>query len=186
MSQIIPDSGARLAEKIASDANVKLSDCYQCGKCSAGCPMAHAMDIMPRRVVRCLQLGYTEELLRSGTIWLCTSCHTCVDRCPNTVDLPALIEHARYEAKRLNICAVKEVGRFNDIFMKNVEIFGKSQEIILEGAYNVLTGNLLQDMKNVPHMLRHGLVRPEAVNIVNDREGVRDIVKDAEKEDQRC
>ncbi len=50
-------SGRKLAEKIAKEADVKLHDCYQCGKCTAGCPMAHAMDIMPRQLVHYMKLG---------------------------------------------------------------------------------------------------------------------------------
>lgn len=185
MAQLQFDNSAALAEKIAADAGVTLSDCYQCGKCSAGCPMSAAMDIQPRQAVRFLQLGMAQELLRSRMIWLCASCHMCVDRCPNDVDLPALIENARYEAQRVKLCAVPEVGKFNDIFMENVKNFGKSQEVILEGAYNLLSGNLLQDMGSVPHMLRHGIVGPE-IHTVREREHVRRMLTEAEKEDEGC
>ncbi|MCL1828308.1 MAG: 4Fe-4S dicluster domain-containing protein [Oscillospiraceae bacterium] len=186
MSQIKPDSNAKLAEKIAKDAGVVPSECYQCGKCSAGCPMAHAMDLQPREVVRCLQLGDADKLLNSKTIWLCAACHVCVDRCPNTIDIPSLNEHARFEAKKKKICAVKEVDRFNDIFIQNIKLFGKSQEAILEGAYNVVTGHLMQDMGSVPHMLRAGLIRPEVIHTVKDRDGVNRLIRAAEKEDAEC
>lgn len=179
------DSAPALAEKIAASAGVKLSDCYQCGKCSAGCPMAGAMDIQPRQVVRLLQLGMADEVLKSRTIWLCASCHMCQDRCPNSIDLPALIENSRYEAKRLKICAVSQVDKFNDIFIENVKNFGKSQEVILEGAYNILTGNYIQDMGSAPHMIRHGIIQPE-VHTVKERESVRKLVKAAQKEDEKC
>lgn len=185
MSQTEMDSKAKLAEKIAHDAGVTLSDCYQCGKCSAGCPMAHAMDLLPQQVVRCLQLGKTDEVLNSKTIWLCATCHMCEDRCPNSIELTSLNEHARFEAKKRKICAVKEVDRFTDIFIQNIKLFGKSQEVILEGAYNVITGNLMQDMDNVPHMLRQGLVRPEKINVVKDRDGVRELIRAAEREDAK-
>ncbi len=175
----------RLSEKIAKDAGVELSACYQCGKCSAGCPMAAAMDLLPRQMVRTLQLGLANELLMSRSIWLCAGCHMCLDRCPNSIDLPALIEHARYEAKRRHICAVKEVDKFNDIFMENVKNFGKSQEVILEGAYNIMTGNFIQDMASVPHMLKHGIVQPE-IHTVKERENVRKLVDAAQEEDKKC
>ena len=179
------DSSPELSQKIAAAAGVRLSDCYQCGKCSAGCPMAHAMDIQPRQVVRFLQLGMADELLKSKTIWLCATCHMCEDRCPNSINLPGLIENARYEAKRIKLCAVSEVDKFNDIFIENVKNFGKSQEVILEGAYNIMTGNFIQDMGSVPHMLRHGIVQPE-VHTVRERESVRKLVKLAQEEDEKC
>jgi heterodisulfide reductase subunit C len=31
--------------------------CNQCGKCSAGCPVVAAMDILPSQVIRMAQLG---------------------------------------------------------------------------------------------------------------------------------
>ena len=179
------DTLPELAEKLAQDAGVTISDCYQCGKCSAGCPMAESMDVQPNQVVRLLQLGMPDRLLESKTIWLCASCHMCVDRCPNDIDLPALIEQARYAARRIHLCTVPEVGKFNDIFMENVKNFGKSQEAILQGAYNALTGNLTQDMESVPHMLRNGLVGPE-VHTVRHREHVRRLLSEAEKEDGKC
>lgn len=179
------DSSPELSKKIADAAGVKLSDCYQCGKCSAGCPMAESMDIQPRQVVRLLQLGMADEVLKSKTIWLCATCHMCEDRCPNSINIPGLIENARYEAKRIKMCAVSEVDKFNDIFIENVKNFGKSQEVILEGAYNILTGNYIQDMGSVPHMLRHGIVQPE-IHTVKERENVRKLVTAAQKEDEKC
>jgi heterodisulfide reductase subunit C len=68
--------------------------CNQCGKCSAGCPVAFAMDLLPSQVIRYVQLGL-EEALMSQTIWLCASCLTCVSRCPKGVDLPRVMEALR-------------------------------------------------------------------------------------------
>ena len=85
------NSQRALANKIAEDAGVNLHDCYQCGKCSAGCPMARGMDLMPRQVVHYLQLGVVKPVLDSKAIWLCAACHTCVDRCPHDINLPALM-----------------------------------------------------------------------------------------------
>ncbi|RLC64021.1 MAG: heterodisulfide reductase [Chloroflexi bacterium] len=76
-----------------------LLDCNQCGKCSAGCPVVAAMDLLPSQVIRLAQLGM-EEVLESNTIWICASCLTCVTRCPKEVDLPRLMEALRQIALR--------------------------------------------------------------------------------------
>ncbi|MFQ6057515.1 MAG: 4Fe-4S dicluster domain-containing protein [Anaerolineae bacterium] len=68
--------------------------CNQCGKCSAGCPVAFAMDLLPSQVIRFAQLGL-EEALESQTIWLCASCLTCISRCPKGVELPRVMEALR-------------------------------------------------------------------------------------------
>lgn len=84
--------------------------CNQCGKCSAGCPAAMAMDLLPSQVIRLVQLGL-EEVLTSETIWLCASCLTCLSRCPKGVDLPRIMEALRQlvlrkEGDRLELSAL--------------------------------------------------------------------------------
>lgn len=174
------EEGGLLSRRIAKEAGVELADCYQCGKCSAGCPMAASFDLMPRQIVHLMHLGDMNSVMRSKTIWLCASCHTCVERCPHDINIPVLIEKSRMEAQERGICAVRNVRLFNDIFMETVRGFGKSQEVILEGAYNVSSGRLFQDMKNVPTMLQKDIVRPE-LNSVQDKAHIRNIMKKSEE-----
>lgn len=79
-----------------------LLSCNQCGKCSAGCPAAAAMDILPSQVIRQAQLGM-EEVLESNALWICASCLTCSTRCPKGVDLPRLMEALRQIALRQGV-----------------------------------------------------------------------------------
>jgi heterodisulfide reductase subunit C len=76
--------------------------CNQCGKCSAGCPVAATMDMLPSQVIRRAQLGM-KDVLDSNTVWICASCLTCVARCPKGVDLPRLMEALRQIALREGI-----------------------------------------------------------------------------------
>lgn len=82
---------ARIEELSGQD----LMACYQCGKCSAGCPMAKYMDILPNQMIRFAQLGLKDELLSSEAIWLCVSCLTCNSRCPKGVRIAEIIEALR-------------------------------------------------------------------------------------------
>ncbi|MBN1231751.1 MAG: 4Fe-4S dicluster domain-containing protein [Candidatus Coatesbacteria bacterium] len=77
--------------------------CYQCGKCTAGCPMSENMDIMPNQIIRLLQIGAFDELLKHNTIWLCASCLTCTSRCPKGVDLARIMEAVRLLLLRQNV-----------------------------------------------------------------------------------
>lgn len=79
-----------------------LLECNQCGRCSAGCPVVAAMDLLPSQIIRLAQLGL-EEVLESPTIWICASCLTCVTRCPKGVDLPRLMEALRQVALRRGV-----------------------------------------------------------------------------------
>lgn len=80
-------------EQLSGQSN--LLACYQCGKCSAGCPMATYMDVLPNQMIRYAQLGMGEELLNSEAIWICVSCMTCNSRCPKGVKIAEIIEAMR-------------------------------------------------------------------------------------------
>ncbi len=74
--------------------------CYQCGNCSAGCPLSFAMELLPNQVIRLLHLGQEEDVFGSNTVWLCASCLACITRCPRGVDLARINEAVRYLAMK--------------------------------------------------------------------------------------
>ena len=80
-----------------------IQDCYQCQKCSAGCPVAYAMDILPNQVLRHIQYDHREKVLASKTIWICASCYTCSVRCPNNIDIAKIMDTLRNIAIRSGI-----------------------------------------------------------------------------------
>jgi heterodisulfide reductase subunit C len=81
--------------------------CYQCGKCTAGCPLAAAMDLMPNQILRLLQLGEYESVMQSRSIWLCASCLTCAARCPKEVDPARVMDALRTVLMRQGIVHVE-------------------------------------------------------------------------------
>ncbi|MBN1287685.1 MAG: 4Fe-4S dicluster domain-containing protein [Anaerolineae bacterium] len=81
-------------KEIEAISGVNLMACNQCGRCSAGCPVAFTLDVQPNQVIRMAQLGM-EEVLASATIWTCAACLTCVARCPKGIDLPRVMEALR-------------------------------------------------------------------------------------------
>ena len=81
--------------KVEELSGQNLLACYQCGKCSAGCPAVSQMDILPNQIIRYAQLGFKDELLKSKSIWICASCFTCTSRCPKGVDLAKVMEALR-------------------------------------------------------------------------------------------
>ena len=99
-------SAARLSgpfvQQVEKISGQKLLACYQCGKCSAGCPMADYMDMLPNQIIRLAQLGMQEKLLASNAIWTCVSCMTCNSRCPKDVRIAEVIEAVRETVLRSN------------------------------------------------------------------------------------
>ena len=100
-----------LSERLCGDFAKKVKEisredillCYQCGMCSAGCPIAFAMDVLPNQIIRLVQLGLEEDIAKSKTIWLCASCLTCSVRCPRGLDLAKVMEALRLISLRKNI-----------------------------------------------------------------------------------
>jgi heterodisulfide reductase subunit C len=89
-------------KKIEELSGEEISACYHCGKCSAGCPSAMTMDLLPNQIIRAIQLGDIETLKTSNTPWICASCVTCYVRCPRGIDLCSIMEAVRQMTLRTN------------------------------------------------------------------------------------
>jgi len=91
----------------------KLMRCYQCGTCTSDCPIARFSDAYrPRQIIRMTQLGLKDRVLNSDCLWLCASCFTCTDRCPQDVEVASVIRVLR------NLAAEK--GCFPQVFKDQV------------------------------------------------------------------
>jgi heterodisulfide reductase subunit C2 len=126
------------AQQGASDWKVDLFACYQCGKCSNGCPVTFAMDYLPHQLIRMLQLGLTEEVLGSKTIWVCASCETCYTRCPNEIEISKLMDDLKQEVLARGMkSSERAVTDFHEVFINNIKRFGRVNETFLMGHYQM-------------------------------------------------
>jgi len=100
-------------QKVEELSGQNLLVCYQCGKCSAGCPAVGDMDILPNQIIRYAQLGLKDELLESRAIWVCASCMTCNVRCPKGINIAEVIEALRQLLlrKRKDHVEIKELTK---------------------------------------------------------------------------
>ncbi len=118
---------AREIEKLSGE---KISTCYQCEKCTNGCPMTFAMDIAPHRVMHSIQLGLTNEVLGSDTIWVCASCETCTTRCPNEIDIAHVMDTLRQVSISKGVKkSQKQASIFHRAFLGSVRRFGRMHEM---------------------------------------------------------
>jgi heterodisulfide reductase subunit C len=80
--------------KISGAEKVML--CFQCGTCTADCPIARFDDFYrPRKLIRMTQLGLKDKLLSDDVIWLCSTCFTCIDHCPQDVGIASIVRALR-------------------------------------------------------------------------------------------
>jgi len=84
-----------------SGQNISL--CYHCGTCSAACPNAGEMDLLPRQLLRRAQAGLDQDMANSRTAWVCVSCLSCSVRCPRGIDIARVMEAVRLLSLRKSI-----------------------------------------------------------------------------------
>ena len=167
----VTDEDLACVAKIADRAKVNLRDCYQCGKCSAGCPMAEDMDYTPQQVMHLLQMGQIDTALNARGPWVCAQCMVCSARCPQNIDIAAIMLEVRRESNAQGRCVVRESEVFETAFLNGVRKNGISNEQYLAAAYNIKSGHLMQDMDGAPKMLLKGLIgikhhkRPDAAEV---------------------
>ena len=160
MKIILGEHSRVFAKKISDMIGQNIDGCYQCGKCTAGCPIAYAMEVPPHEVIRLVQLGREEEALASHTIWLCASCETCTSRCPKNIDVAAAMDALRVLAFRQGQTGVeKEITLFHKLFLKVIERFGRVNDLQLMGRYNLLTLNPLKDWRLGRKLLAKGKLK---------------------------
>lgn len=136
-----------------------VSLCYQCGKCTAGCPIVSFMDYAPNRLIRVIQLDKLELALKSRTIWLCALCKTCSVRCPKNVDLANIMNKLRLISEERNIKPMeKNVFLFHKLFKEQVLKNGRLFELGLISKYNLLTGNPFKDMSIGLSLIKKGKI----------------------------
>ncbi len=139
--KIVPKPSLR--KKIEELSGQKISACFQCEKCTNGCPVTFAMDVVPHRLMRMLQLGLLDEAFRSDTIWVCASCETCSTRCPNDIDIAHVMDTLRQLAQREGIKTThKNAPVFHSAFLSSLRRHGRVHEPEMAVVYTLKSGGL--------------------------------------------
>lgn len=187
MSDVIRLTDVRLKDfvsEVERRSSQKVSQCYQCGKCSAGCPMVFAMDIDPARIMRLIQLGQREEVLKSHTIWICSACQTCTTRCPQEVEIAHVmdtlrtmaIENGYVDAERDTVEALSQ-------FVDNIERRGRVFEPELALRLNIAIGRPFRDFGRGLKLFSRGKLPmlPERVRGLRELRSIWERVKQLER-----
>lgn len=150
------DNGS-FAHQVNALSEQRVELCYHCHKCTAGCPVAAEMEYGPDRVLRLIQLGEKERALTTGDIWLCASCETCGTRCPNEINVAAVMDALRAVALAEGRPTPEpDSPKFHKLFLGQVSRVGRMHEASLLALYKLLTGHLTADLGAGVQMILKG------------------------------
>lgn len=135
--------------EVENSSGIKVSACFQCRKCTNGCPTTFAMDIYPDQVMRCIQLGLKKEVQESATIWVCASCETCTTRCPNAIDIAGVMDFLKQTVvKEKTKARERKILTFHRVFLDDIRKRGRVFEAGLMQNYLLKSGQLLHKLKD--------------------------------------
>lgn len=75
--------------------------CFQCGDCTASCPVREVeARYNPRKIIHMVLLGMKERVFKSDFVWLCAACYSCQERCPQNVKISEVMNALKNLAVR--------------------------------------------------------------------------------------
>ncbi len=162
--------------EIEAASGEKVSACYQCYRCTNGCPVASDMDIYPHRIIRHIILGDSEKVLTSKMIWTCLQCTTCSVRCPNDIDIAHIFDTLRKIAVAKKCAADKAAWTFDSLFLESVKKHGRLHELEAIMGYKLAMKDLFTGATGEARM-GLGMLSKGRMGIlphnIKDRKGVR-------------
>jgi heterodisulfide reductase subunit C len=168
------------SQELINATGIDTNHCYQCGKCSAGCPMSTEMDYPPSVILRMLQTDDPELISRavkSYSIWLCLSCETCLCRCPMEIETAKVMDFLRHESLKTHQVnpRAKKIVAFHKAFLTTLKNHGKLYELGMTLNYKMRTKEFLKDMVLAPALLLKGKLHifPERIS---NRKQLKNIV----------
>ncbi|MBI4334134.1 MAG: 4Fe-4S dicluster domain-containing protein [Chloroflexi bacterium] len=157
---IVPDPAFR--RQVRDLNGEKVTACFQCEKCTNGCPVAFSMDIVPHKVMRSVILGLRDQVLKSETIWVCASCETCTTRCPNGIDIAHVMDTLRQISLREGKTAQDNAPVFHSAFLSSVRGRGRVAETEMVARYTLKSqglGGLLKQAGMGLAMFKRGKIK---------------------------
>lgn len=163
----------QLADEIKTACGVDVRKCFQCRKCSSGCPVAEYMDIPPARLIREILADGRDTALSAKTSWICASCYTCGARCPNEIDFARVADALRAIAlKEGRPAAIEKVAVFHREFLATLKFYGRIHEVTLMSLFKPMSRDLTSDLELGMAMFLKGKL-PILPHWVKDRKAVK-------------
>ncbi len=106
--------------------------CMQCGVCSGSCPFGPHWEHPPQEIFMMIRAGKRDEVLKSDSMWMCTSCYNCIVRCPRQLPITHIMHGLANYAHRLGLAPKGQPTReFGTLFWDNLVKKGRVNELKL-------------------------------------------------------
>ncbi|MDP3065369.1 MAG: CoB--CoM heterodisulfide reductase subunit C [Methanobacteriaceae archaeon] len=79
--------------------------CFQCGTCTGACPSGRRTPYRIRQLVRRAVMGLKDDVISDDTIWMCTTCYECQERCPRAIKIVDVVKIVRNYAAQAGYMA---------------------------------------------------------------------------------
>ncbi len=122
------------------DSGESIKSCMGCGVCAISCPLSKHMDYSPRRVFAMIRAGQREQVLGSRDIMLCTSCYSCIVRCPRKVRVMDVMHGLAHYALEQGYVPRKDTVTFGRKFWNSIYKIGKIDETKVANQYMLADG----------------------------------------------
>ncbi len=164
----------------------RLPLCMQCGACSGSCPIGVHMDHGPRKLFMMIRAGMKQDVMRSNTLWNCTSCYRCVVRCPRGVPVTTILQDLAAKAAELGLAPEGAANvSFSRSFWWSARTFGRTDERLITARFYLSFGlkeGWRRAKANLPIAL--GMVRTGRMHVgwprrVRGRAGLKAILAKA-------
>lgn len=135
-------------EKVEANGPFNVEACFHCCKCSSGCQVSFAMDLLPDEVIRMVSLGQREVVLSCRTIWVCAACEICTTRCPNEVKIAELFDFLKEMALSENApISMPHIQVLHQTFLSNIGRWGRIFEGGLIPMYVLQSGQMAKKLR---------------------------------------
>jgi len=146
-SVIVPD--LTWLTDVGKSSGENVASCYQCKKCSSGCPVSFAMDYQPHQIIHMIRMGLQEEVLKSTSIWVCASCEACTTRCPNDIDVAKIMDTMKMASLKSGLeLGEKQVSVFHNAVLFSVKNLGRLYELGMIGIFMMKSGGMVSNIKS--------------------------------------
>jgi len=168
--------GQFFLDEMEGRTGIAISECYQCFRCTNGCPVARDMDIVPHRIIGYIISGERAKVLSSTALWECVQCATCSIRCPNGIDIARVLTTLRRMSVESGLAAQTDIHDLDTLIIDSIARHGRMYELGTVVRYRLSRRHFLHNFRMGIGMIRKRRIGLFPHNAANTRD-MRSMIK---------